>query len=69
MRLSVLFKLKGKSRSNAILGFDDDCFRLLFYGKGKKGREKGCTLLDRDDFNHVIYQKTRIGLLTAREME
>ena len=69
LRLSVLFKLKGKSRSNAILGFDDDCFRLLFYGKGKKGREKGCTLLDRDDFNHVIYRKTGIGLLTAREME
>ena len=36
-----MFKLKGKSRSNVVLGFDDDCFRLLFYGKGKEGREKG----------------------------
>ena len=44
MRLSVLFKLRSKSRSNAILDFDRDCFRFLFYGEGKKGREKGYTL-------------------------
>ena len=44
-------------------------FVFCFMVKEKKGREKGCTLLDRDDFNHVIYQKTGIGLLTAREME
>ena len=64
-----MFKLKGKSRSNVVLGLDDDCFRLLIYGKGKEGREKRCTLLDRDDFNHVIYRKTGIGLLIARGME
>ena len=50
LRLSVLFKLRSKSRSNAILDFDHDCFRFLFYGKGREGREKGYTLLDKDDF-------------------
>ncbi|RMX44934.1 hypothetical protein pdam_00025819, partial [Pocillopora damicornis] len=39
-----------KSRSNAILDLDHDCFRFLFYGKGREGREKGYTLLDKDDF-------------------
>ena len=51
LRLSVLFKLRSKSRSNAILDFDHDCFRFLFYGKGRERREKGYTLLDKDDFN------------------
>ena len=32
------------------MDFDHDCFRFLFYGKGREGREKGYTLLDKDDF-------------------
>ena len=53
LRLSVLFKLRSKSRSNAILDFDRDCFRFLFYGEGKKGREERRCILckNKDDFN------------------
>lgn len=55
MRLLVLLKLKSKSRFNVILDFDYDCFRFLFCGKGREGREKGYILLDRDDFERCNF--------------
>lgn len=51
LRISVLSKLKSRSRANVVLDFDHDCFRFLFHGKGRKGREKGYTLLDCNDFS------------------
>ena len=55
MRLSVLSKPKSKCRSNVILDFDHDCFRFLFWGKGRAGREKGYILLEKDDFERCNF--------------
>ena len=51
LRVSVLSKLKNKSRSNLVIDFDNDCFRSLFHGKGTEAREKGYILLYEADFS------------------
>ena len=51
LRVSVLSKLKNKSRSNLVIDVDHDCFRSLFHGKGILAREKGYILLYQADFS------------------
>lgn len=51
LRVSVLSKLKNKSRCNVVIDFDHDCFRSLFHGKGREAREKGYILLYEVDFS------------------
>ena len=50
LRVSVLAKLKSKSRSNVVIDFEHDCFRMLFHGKGREARQKGYILLEKSDF-------------------
>lgn len=50
LRVAVTTKLKSHSRNNLIFDFDHDCFRFLFFGKGKQSRDKKSILLEKEDF-------------------
>lgn len=43
-------KLKAKSRNKLILDFEHDCFRYLFYGKGRQSRDNKYLLLEKNYF-------------------
>lgn len=43
-------KLKAKSRNKLILDFDHDCYRYLFYQKGRQSRDNKYLLFEKNDF-------------------
>ena len=48
--MAVTTKLKAKSKNKLILDFEHDCFRYLFYGKGRQSRDNKYLLLEKNDF-------------------
>lgn len=50
LRVSVLNKLKNGSFGDVVIDFDHDCFRKLFYGKGREANDRGYVLLEKEDF-------------------
>ena len=50
LRVAFTTKLKAKSGNKSILGFEHDCFRYLFYGKGRQSRDDKYLLLEKHDF-------------------
>jgi len=43
-------KLKSKSRAPTVLSFHHDCYRFLFFGKGRPSKDGKSTMLEKDDF-------------------
>lgn len=43
-------KLKSKSRAATVLSFHHDCYRFLFFGKGRPSKDGKSTMLEKDDF-------------------
>ena len=50
LQVAFTTKLKAKSRNKLILDFEHDCFRYLFYGKGRQSRDDKYLLLEKHDF-------------------
>ncbi|XP_068748900.1 uncharacterized protein [Montipora capricornis] len=50
LRVSVLNKLKNGSFGDVVIDFVHDCFRKLFYGKGREANDRGYVLLEKEDF-------------------
>lgn len=48
--LAITMKLKSKSRAPTVLSFHHDCYRFLFFGKGRPSKDGKSTMLEKDDF-------------------
>ena len=48
--MAVTTKLKAKNKNKLILDFENDCFRYLFYRKGRQSRDNKYLLLEKNDF-------------------
>ena len=50
LRVAITTKLKAKSNNKLVIDFEHDCFRYLFYGKGRTSRDNKYLLLEKNDF-------------------
>lgn len=48
--LAITTKLKSKARGPTVLHFHHDCYRYLFYNKGRASKDGKATMLENNDF-------------------